>query len=191
MATSEIVIWTILILTGISTYLALKDSSIFERYNLNPKAVLNAKQYDRLLSSGFLHADWMHFAINMYLLFMLASQVILITGVFGFMVLYFISMLISSYLGVYIHRNEPYYRAVGASGAVMAVLFAYIIISPNSTFLFFFIIPMPGYVLGILYVAYSIYGIESKGKDQIARSVWQSANIEPGIGTMLGALSYG
>lgn len=168
MEVNDFIVWTILILTGISTYTALETPSFFERYNLNPKMVLRNKEYDRMLSSGFLHADWMHFAINMYLFFILSPLVIDNIGAFSFVLLYFGSMLAASALGVYLHKSESFYRAVGASGAVMGVLFAYILISPNATFLLFFILPLPGWLLGLFYVGYSIYGIETKGKDQIA-----------------------
>ncbi|MFC4096677.1 rhomboid family intramembrane serine protease [Euzebyella saccharophila] len=138
------------------------DTSFFERYKFNISAI-NAGQKDRMLTSGFLHVDWAHLFFNMFTLYFFAPVVIGWLGTGKFLVVYFISLLAGSLLAMFFHKDEPYYSAVGASGAVTGVLYAAILLQPDMRLGFMFIpIPLPAYVFGIGYLLYSIYGMRSR-----------------------------
>ncbi len=138
------------------------DHPFFERYKFNISAI-RAGQRERMATSGFLHVDVAHLFLNMFTLYFFADVVIHWFGPVKFLIIYFISLLAGSLLALYFHRNEPYYSAVGASGAVTGVLYAAILLQPDMRLALMFIpIPFPAYVLGILYLMYSIYGMKSR-----------------------------
>jgi membrane associated rhomboid family serine protease len=138
------------------------DVGFFERYKFSIGSI-QAGQKDRMLTSGFLHVDLSHLFFNMFTLYFFANVVI---GWFGspkFLLIYLISLAAGSLLALYFHKKEPYYSAVGASGAVTGILYAAILLKPDMQLGIMFIpIPLPAYVLGIGYLLYSIYGMKSR-----------------------------
>ena len=139
-----------------------KDFSFFEKYKFNIGGVKRGEQV-RMLSSGFLHADMQHLLFNMFTLYIFADVVIYYLNPFYFIILYIGSLLVGNFLSYYFHKNEYHYSAVGASGAVMGVLYSAILLNPEMRLGFMFIpIPIPGYVFGIGYLLYSIYGMKNK-----------------------------
>lgn len=153
-----------LIIIGANILISLKgfnDYSFFEKYKFNVGGVRRGEQI-RLFSSGFLHVDMPHLFLNMFTLYFFADVVIGHLGVFGFTVVYVGSLLLGSLLSLYFHKNEYHYSAVGASGAVMGILYAAILLRPDmSLYLFFIPIPIPAYIFGIGYLLYSIYGMKN------------------------------
>jgi membrane associated rhomboid family serine protease len=153
-----------LIIIGANIIISLKgfnDYSFFEKYKFNVGGVRRGEQI-RLFSSGFLHVDMPHLFLNMFTLYFFADVVIGHLGVFGFTVVYVGSLLLGSLLSLYFHKNEYHYSAVGASGAVMGILYAAILLRPDmSLYLFFIPIPIPAYIFGIGYLLYSIYGMKN------------------------------
>lgn len=138
------------------------DNSFFDRYKFNISAI-KAGQKDRTISSGFLHVDFAHLFFNMFTLYFFADVVINWFGPLKFLGIYFISLVAGSLLAIFFHKNEPYYSAVGASGAVTGILYAAILLQPDMQLALMFIpIPFPAYVLGIGYLLYSIYGMKSR-----------------------------
>ncbi|MDT7830378.1 rhomboid family intramembrane serine protease [Pricia sp. S334] len=138
------------------------DNSFFERYKFNISAI-NGGQKERLVTSGFLHVDMAHLFFNMFTLYFFANVVIRWFGPGKFIGIYLASLLAGSLFGVFFHKNEPQYSAVGASGAVIGVLYAAILLQPGmDLFLMFIPIPIPAYVVGIGYLLYSIYGMKSR-----------------------------
>ncbi len=138
------------------------DTYFFDRYKFAIGAI-KAGQRDRLFTSGFLHVDIAHLFFNMFTLYFFANVVIGWFGPATFLVIYGISLLAGSLLAVFFHKDEPFYSAVGASGAVTGVLYAAILLQPNdSLYLMFIPVPIPAYVLGIGYLLYSIYGMKSR-----------------------------
>lgn len=134
----------------------------FNRYKFQIGAI-QAGQRDRMLASGFLHVDVSHLLFNMVTLFFFAQVVIYGVGAGKFLLLYAISLMAGSLLALFFHKNEPYYSAVGASGAVTGVLYAAILLHPTMRLAILFIpIPLPAYVVGIGYLLYSIYGMRSR-----------------------------
>lgn len=138
------------------------DTTFFERYKFSIGGI-RAGQRERTVTSGFLHVDISHLFFNMFTLYFFANVVINSFGASKFVIIYFISLLGGSLLALFFHKNEPYYSAVGASGAVTGILYAAILLHPNMQLGIMFIpIPIPAYVLGIAYLLYSIYGMKSR-----------------------------
>lgn len=147
------------ILTSIKGF---NDSSFFERYKFNISAI-GAGQKERTITSGFLHVDFAHLFFNMFTLYFFANVVIFWFGALKFLGIYFVSLGAGSLLALFFHKKEPYYSAVGASGAVTGILYSAILLQPDMQLALMFIpIPLPAYVLGIGYLLYSIYGMKNR-----------------------------
>ncbi|THV58320.1 rhomboid family intramembrane serine protease [Flagellimonas alvinocaridis] len=137
-------------------------TDFFDRYKFNISGI-RAGQRDRIVTSGFLHVDISHLFFNMFTLYFFANVVIGWFGPGKFLVIYFVSLVAGSLLALFFHKDEPYYSAVGASGAVTGILYAAILLNPDMQLGIMFIpIPLPAYVLGIAYLLYSIYGMKSR-----------------------------
>ncbi len=169
-----IVNYLIIALTVSVSVLAWNRSDLFHKLKFNPYITLRQKEYWRLVSYGLIHADWIHLGINMFVLWSFGSLVIQYfqmvfpgKAVFYYMLLYVGGLLISSAPGFGKHKDNPYYNAVGASGAVSAVLFSSIVFDPMSR-IYLFLIPIgiPAFVFGILYLAYSAY-MDKQAKDNV------------------------
>ena len=137
------------------------DLSFFRKYEFHIGSIRSGEQL-RMLSSGFLHVDMTHLIFNMLTLYFFAPVVIGYLGNFSFILIYFGSLVFGSLLTMVFHKNDYSYRAVGASGAVTGVLYSAILLKPDMMLGIFFIIPMPAYIFGILYLLYSIYGMKAK-----------------------------
>ncbi len=161
------------------------DQVFFERYKFSIGGI-NAGQKERTLTSGFLHVDFAHLLFNMFTLFFFANVVITWFGPTKFVIIYFISLLAGSLLALSFHKNEPFYSAVGASGAVTGVLYAAILLEPDMRLGIMFIpIPVPAYVLGIGYLLYSIYGMKNR-----VGNIGHSAHFGGAIGGYLTTLLF-
>ncbi|MEO0585880.1 MAG: rhomboid family intramembrane serine protease [Bacteroidota bacterium] len=129
-----------------------------EKYVFSTERILLMREYYRIVSSAFLHANWLHLLMNMLVLYMFSPYLSYALPVWGYILVYFGSMIGGNLLSLYIHRNQSGYRALGASGAVNGVIFASIALFPNMTIWFF----IPGWIFGIIYVLGSIYAIRNK-----------------------------
>jgi membrane associated rhomboid family serine protease len=143
------------------SYKGFNDLSFFRKYEFHVGSIKAGEQI-RMITSGFLHADTMHLLFNMFTLWMFAPVVLGQLGNFSFLLIYFGSLIFGSLLTMVFHNNDYGYRAVGASGAVTGILYSAILLQPNMMLGIFFIIPMPAYIFGILYLLYSIYGMRAK-----------------------------
>ena len=155
---------TIIIIAAnvIISYKGFSDFGFFEKYKFNVGAVRRGEQF-RLFSSGFLHADNAHLFFNMFSLYFFANVVIGFLGVFSFVIIYVGSLILGSLLSLYFPKDEYHYSAVGASGAVMGIIYSAILLRPGmSLYMFFIPIPIPAYIFGIGYLLYSIYGMKNR-----------------------------
>ncbi len=143
------------------SFKGFNDTTFFSKYKFHMGRYLAGEQI-RIVSSAFLHADISHLAFNMLTLYFFAPVVISYLGDFPFLIVYFGSLLVGGLLTVYFHKKDYNYSAIGASGAVTGILYSAILLRPDMMLGIFFIIPMPAYVFGILYLLYSIYGMRSK-----------------------------
>lgn len=153
----NIVLLVILAANALISYKAFNDSSFFRKYEFHIGSIRSGEQY-RMFSSGFLHVDLMHLVFNMFTLYMFAPYVIEIVGALYFAYLYFGSLIAGNLLTLYFHKDDYYYRAVGASGAVMGIIYSAILLEPN-LYMYGFI---PGYIFGFAYLLFSIYGMKAK-----------------------------
>ncbi len=158
--------------TVLVSWLAFNNQRLLERLILWPPAIARQHQYDRLVTHGFIHADFQHLLFNMFTLFFFGRMVeqwfVPYIGRAGFL-LFYLSALVVAILPTYLrHRNDSRYRSLGASGAVSAVLFTFILVQPWSMILVFFI-PVPAIVFGALYVGYSIW-MDRRGNDNVNHS---------------------
>lgn len=152
------VLLIIIAATAIISYIAFSNHALFEKYKFNVGAILRNKEYVRLISAGFLHADLMHLLFNMMTLYFFGPIVIDAFGAFGFLLVYFGSILLGNVFSLYLYKNQSWYSAIGASGGVSGILFASIAMIPDLGIYFFFIpIAIPGYLFGFALFAYSVY----------------------------------
>ena len=139
-----------------------KDYSFFEQYKFNIGALQRGEKI-RMISSGFLHVNWQHFMFNMISLYFFAHIVIYQLGPLNFYLVYLFSLLAGNLLSFYFHKNEPFYSAVGASGAVTGIVYSAILLQPDMhMFIYFIPVPIPSYVVGVGYLLFSIYGMKTK-----------------------------
>ncbi|MHB0756312.1 rhomboid family intramembrane serine protease [Polaribacter sp. M15] len=137
------------------------DYAFLDKYKFQINRVRGDEKI-RMLTSGFLHVDWMHLILNMYVLYAFGNIITNILGVTSFLIIYFGSLLAGSLYTLHNHKNEPYYSAVGASGAVSGIVYSSILLFPGMQLYLFFAIPIPGYIFGVGYLLYSIYGMKNQ-----------------------------
>lgn len=169
---AAVVTWAILAVTVLVSWQALGNARLLERLILWPPAIDRRKQYDRLVTHGFVHADWQHLLFNMITLYFFGRLVeqwfVPYVGRIGF-ALFYLSALVVAILPTYLrHRHDAGYRSLGASGAVSAVLFAFILVQPWSL-IFVFLLPVPAILYAVMYVGYSIW-MDRRGLDNVNHS---------------------
>ncbi|HEY0332289.1 MAG TPA: rhomboid family intramembrane serine protease [Stenotrophomonas sp.] len=160
-------------ITAIVSWMAFKNRKLADRLVLWPPAIDRHRQYDRLVTYGFIHADFSHLLFNMVTLFFFGRAIegvmLQLTGSMLTYPLFYLGALVVSILPSYLkNQKNPNYLSLGASGAVSAVLFAYILLSPW-TWIFVFFIPVPAIIYAVFYVGYSIW-MDRRGGDRINHS---------------------
>ena len=165
----------IIIITCFVSLAAFYNRSSILKLEYNPYQVIHRKEWFRLISQAFVHADFFHLFVNMWVLFifgMLTETYYKVyfseKGKLFYLFLYLGGILFSTLPAMAKHKNNPLYNAVGASGAVSAVLFASILFRPMSDIYIMFIpFGIPAFVFGILYLIYEAY-MNKRAKDNIA-----------------------
>ena len=171
----------IVIATVLVSWRAFNSPRLLERLILWPPAIERQRQYDRLLTHGFIHADWMHLLFNMITLWSFGRVVEPVFSQWitplGF-ALFYLSAIVIAILPTYLrHRHDARYRSLGASGGVSAVLFTSILFDPWTRLIIFPIpLPIPAFVFALLYVGYSIW-MDRRGGDNVNHSahLWGAA----------------
>lgn len=153
----------IIIITVATSILAWQKQDMFDQFKLNPWSVFHRKEYWRLLTHTLLHADWMHLIFNMFSLYSIGSYV---EGALGFIkpqqgqlyfTLLYIGGAVFSSIGDLIRKKDQFnYNSIGASGAVSAIIFAFVLLSPGA-WITVFIFPMPAVLFGIVFLAAEFY----------------------------------
>ena len=133
--------------------IAMKNPLLLGKLMLIPFNVTHFKEYYRILSHGFIHADGTHLFFNMFVLWEFGRTVEAEMGE-SFPLLYFGALLIATIPALTKHKDNAKYRSLGASGAVSAVLMAFIVAHPTHTLLLFFVIPVPAILAGALFFMY-------------------------------------
>jgi membrane associated rhomboid family serine protease len=146
----------ILALTIVTSLIAWQYEDLFRLFALNPWSLVRERRFYTLLTSGLIHADGGHLVFNMLSFYFFALTLERWIGHGQFFTLYFASMVLSNISTVVRNRNNRDYFCLGASGAVTAVIFSFILYAPASTIYLFFI-PIPAPLFAVLFVAYSYY----------------------------------
>lgn len=167
----------IIVINVLISIKGFNDRIFFDNYKFLIGAIKRGEKI-RMFSSAFLHVDYLHLILNMYVLYIFAPQLIANFGVVKFLVIYIGSLLAGNVYTLIMHKNELYYSAVGASGAVAGVLYSAILLNPGMTlFMFPLPVPIPGYIFGVGYLLYSIYGMKKR-----VGNVGHSAHLGGAIG---------
>ena len=142
------------------------NPKIIGRCLFRPYWFLRSKQYDTIYLSGFVHADVGHLAFNMFTFYFFAFALELRIGTLEFVLLYVTGLLLSHGCTYYKHKDNREYASLGASGAISAVLFAYIVYFPTTKLMILPIpIPIPAALFAVSYVAYSYWAsIQQQGQ---------------------------
>lgn len=154
----------LIIITVAMSYYGWNNPSIQSKWMFNPYSVYHGKQYYRLLSSGFVHSNTMHLVFNMIALYFFGGVIERIYGkVFGpmgilfYLITYLAGIIVSNLRTLFKHKNSSYYNSLGASGGVASVLFASILYKPTVGICLYFVICIPAFILGAIYLIYSFY----------------------------------
>lgn len=167
----------IVVITSLISIIAFKRHELFSKFEFNAYQIYHRKEWYRLITHGFLHADWMHLIVNMLVLLSfgtvienyfgeLEAQGILHFPVLWYLLLYVGGLVVSSLISLKKHKDDIWYNSLGASGAVSSVIFCSIFFAPWQKLYFYAILPIPGIIFGILYLWYSSYA-SKKNRDNI------------------------
>jgi membrane associated rhomboid family serine protease len=148
----------ILALTLIISIIGMSSRKVLERAMLRPYWLFRRREYERLITSGFVHADASHLIFNLITFYFFAFPLERAIGSVRFLALYFFGMVLSDLGTCFKHRNDPNSASLGASGAILAVLFASIVYFPEqSLFILPIPIPIPAPLFAVGYLIYSYY----------------------------------
>lgn len=151
-------------LNVIASFYAWNNQEVYHRWMLNPYQVQKKQQYFRFITSGFIHFDHMHLFFNMLTLYffgaIVESEFATVYGNIGlllYIVMYLAGIVVSDIPSYLKHRNDYNYNSLGASGAVSAVMFSFILFYPLNELYLFFAIPIKAVLFAVLYLIYSYY----------------------------------
>lgn len=166
-----IITYLIIGITAITSFSAFSNVDFLNRLIFYPVEIKDRNEWWRFITHGFIHADIQHLIFNMLTLYFFGRQIeMTFEYIFGNPYVYpvfYLSALIAASLPSYAkHKEKSYYRSLGASGAISAVLFATILFDPWQTLMLNFFIPIPALLFAVGYVVYSSY-MSKKGNDHI------------------------
>jgi membrane associated rhomboid family serine protease len=162
----QIIVPLLILITLVFSYKGFSNQVFYDRYKFQVDKILLNREYRRLVTTGFLHINWLHLIFNMMVLFSLGGMVVSRLGPLEFLLIYFGALVGGGLLSLFIHRYHGDYSSVGASGSIGGVLFASIALYPGMGIgLFLLPISLPGWLFGLLYILFSIYGIKSRNSN--------------------------
>jgi membrane associated rhomboid family serine protease len=157
----------LLLVMFVLSVIAFEKPTLKENLLLHPYRVVREKRYFTLLTSSFVHNDWLHLIFNAVTFYFFAIPLEQIVGVEFFLMIYFGSLLASSIPDVLMEWRNPSFRTLGASGAISGAMFAFILHAPSSKIsLFLLPIGIPAPIFALLYLAYTYYA-SKQGLDNI------------------------
>ena len=176
----------IIVLTTFCSFMGFRDPAFTEKFIFAPTEILACKQYYRLFTCAFLHADFNHLLMNMVTLFLFGRIMEVFIGSGEFLLIYFAAVAGGSLLSLWLHRNHDY-RAYGASGGVCGVVFSYVALFPRAQILAHMFIPMPAWAYGLLFLIGSYFALR-RGRDNIGHDahiggaiigLWTAGALQP------------
>ncbi len=167
----------IILFTSFISYQGFSRYDIIDRLKQYPYREMHTKEYYRLLTSGFVHADWTHLLVNMFVLYgfgeyiesYLVHQFGTPKGQITYLILYLLNIILANLPTTFRQAQNPGFSSIGASGAVSGMVFIYILLNPWSILYLFFIIPVPAIIAGVGYLAYSSWAA-NKGHGRLDHS---------------------
>lgn len=163
----------IILVTIACSYYAWEKPEIMYKWIMNPYTVLRKNQYERFITSGLIHNDWPHLLFNMFALYMFGNNIenafnytFNEYGKYIFVILYLSGIIISEIPTFFKFKDYPHYNSLGASGGVSSVIFASIMYYPLNNICLYYILCLPGFLMGIIYLIYSSYQAK-KGTDNV------------------------
>ncbi len=160
----------LIIVTVAASLYAWNKPEVLQKWMFNPYKIYTDKEYFRFLTSGFIHQDYMHLFFNMFTLYFFGP---IIEQTFGYLygtvglvlyvVMYLLAIVLSGVKTYIKHRHDPGYNSLGASGGVSAVIFSAILFAPTNDIYLFAILPVPGFILGVLFLIYSYQSSKGSG----------------------------
>ena len=152
----------ILAINIIISFIGFNNVQFFDKYRFEINGIRKGEYY-RLLTSAFLHVNKTHLLFNMVTFYFFVAIVVTALGPIPLLLLYLGSLLTGNLFALAFHHNQLNYIAVGASGAVTGVLFSALLLYPGIELMLFFIpLPIPGYIFGIGYMIYTLYGMQAQ-----------------------------
>lgn len=173
-------------------YITFVNPSIVGKLSFRPRQILDNKEYYRFITGGFVHQELWHIAFNMFTLYffgpLLEGRFISLFGPLQgmgmYLVLYIGSELAAHALTMYYHKDDPYYSAIGASGAISGIVFAFCLYRPFAMLGIMFVIPMPAILFAVIYVVGSIYAMKRSQQGAMGR-IAHEAHLGGAIGGLL------
>jgi membrane associated rhomboid family serine protease len=156
----------LIVICLISLIALFKSPKLYESWLLQPYRVVHQKKWYLVITSGFLHADLTHLLFNMLTFYFFAFNLESITGTIDFLIIFFASLILSDISTIIKNKDNPGYRAVGASGAISGVVFSSILFNPGAKMgILFFPVPIPAPIFGLLYLAYCYFAARNSSDD--------------------------
>lgn len=148
----------IFVLIIITSLLAFFNENLYSKLMLHPHSVYRGEKTYTIITSGFIHKDWMHLFFNLFSYYFFAFRLEVYLGHWQFGMLYLGSLVLSDLPSIFKHKNDFWYHSLGASGAISAVIFSCILFEPLSKMIIFPLpIPLPAVLFGVLYLVYCAY----------------------------------
>jgi membrane associated rhomboid family serine protease len=169
----------------ISAYALFSDPSLISKLAFKPREIREGKEYQRLITAGFVHVNVSHLAFNMITLFFFGPWMETILGPARFLLLYFGSEMAAHALSLKIHWRSNSYAAVGASGAISGVLFGFCLFAPFELLYLFLAIPIPAIVFAVGYVALSIYSMRQAQGQGMTGGIAHEAHLGGALGGVI------
>ena len=166
----------LMIIIGAISFLGFRNEQLVKKTIFSPYRIDQTNEWYRFLTSGFIHADWMHLIFNMYVFAQFAgiieqtfdNQLGAIYGKIATLSLFLIGVIVSHITGYFKHKNDPWYQSLGASGGVSSILFAFIFLYPTQKLQIMFIpVGIPAFLIGAGYLWYSNYLATKGSKDNV------------------------
>src|ERR1051326_6728705 len=159
--------WLLIIVTILVSLKAFRSYGFEEKYIFHPGHILAAKEFYRLVTPAFLHADFRHLGLNMLTLYLFGRGVEMWFGFAQFLLIYFAAVIGGNLLSLFVHRHHDY-RAYGASGGVCGIIFASILFNPHGSISFLYIpIAIPNWLYAIGFLLTSFYGMKEHNRGNI------------------------
>lgn len=185
-AETPVTILLLLVNVLVSGYALFFDHSLVDRLAFKPRRILEHREYQRLITAGFVHAGVAHLAFNMLTLFFFGPELERLLGPGKFLLLYFGAELAAHGLTLLLHKDNAGYAAVGASGAVSGVVFGYCLFYPFAKlYIFFLPIPIPAIVFAVAYVALSVFAMRKEQEGGMGGGIAHEAHIGGALGGLL------